>query len=94
MRIRITSHLGHHEAVIDQDVAKAIFDKMTGKTKAALPKSIRTKVPDNFEQLAALWTDSKMSYVASAKQGEQLVAVKEFDPQIEDMLFIAPVMGG
>ena len=94
MNIRITSWRGDHQAVLENEVAEAIFDKLTGKTAKALPSEMKVKVPDNFGELEALWNDGKMGYMAVAKEGEDTVMVKDFDPKAETLVFLAPIIGG
>lgn len=96
MKIKITSFRGHHEAdIMEPEVAEALFDKLTGKTKEALPADLKTKVPDTFEELQGLWQKGKLPYVAAVKKGNaEARIVKEFDPEADDMLFLAPIIGG
>ena len=93
MKIKVTSRRGHHEAdVMEPEVIQAVFNKMTGKTLEPLPDTIRQKLPDTFHELEALWNKGKMGY--SAVFGEKGELTKEFDPNANTMLMIAPQAGG
>lgn len=95
MKIMVTSWRGHHEAVVmEPEVSEAIFEKMTGQTVKPLPVEYKTKIPDSFQELEGLWTKGKMGYTAMQGQNGEMEVVKEFDPKIEDLLFIAPIIGG
>ena len=93
MRIKVTSHRGHHECEVTADVGRMIFEKLTGKRGDPLPKSL--KVPDTFQELAALWQPGQGGYtaVSSDKDGEVL-SVREYNPDASEILFIAPITGG
>jgi hypothetical protein len=92
MKINVTSFRGHHEAVLEPEISEVLFNKMTGKTVEALPKDF--KIPDTFQELEGLWKDGKLGYKAFAGNNGDLSAVKEFDPLIEEMTFLAPIAGG
>jgi hypothetical protein len=95
MKLMVTSWRGHHEAVVDDPtISKAVFEKMTGLNKAALPADMKVKIPDTFQELEGLWRDGPMGYTAVAKRVDGMEVVKEFDPLIEDLLFLAPIVGG
>lgn len=95
MKFNITSFRGHHEAVVvENDVSQMLFDKLLGRRQEALPKEIREKIPDTFEELTGLWKEGKLGYMAVQKVGEEMVIVKDFDPKIEELVFIAPIIGG
>ena len=96
MKIQITSSRGHHEAVADVEVAEMVFQKMTGKRKAPLPPEMKTKVPDTWHELTALWQEGEVGgYTAIAKKaGQDIINLKEFDPQADDLLFLSPIAGG
>jgi hypothetical protein len=95
MVLKVTSHRGHHEAnVAEIDVAKQIFDKMTGKTEEALDHSIKTKIPDTFQELEGLWKTGKMGYMAFTGKGDESEMLTSFKEEVEDVVFIAPVRGG
>ena len=95
MIFKITTFRGHHEAsVMEPEVSRQIFDKLTGLSQAALPAEFKTKVPDTFQELEALWKDGPMGYLGFAQQGTELTLTKEFDPTVEEMVFIAPQQGG
>jgi hypothetical protein len=93
---KVTSKRGHHEAVLeDPAIAGPIFDKMTGKTEAPLPPEFKTKVPDTWQELQALWKPGKLGYTAiQAGADGEVVGLKEFSPEAQDVVFIAPVIGG
>ena len=94
MKIKITSHRGHHECAVDATVGEALFDKLTGRRVEALPAELRPKIPENFAELEGLWRDSRMNYAAVATRGGELVGVREFAPQADEIVFIAPITGG
>lgn len=95
MKIRITSHRGDHEAVVEPEVGRAIFDKMTGASEAPLDESVRERVPETFSELARLWEKGKLSYAAIRKDAQgELEAVREFDPSADEVTFLAPITGG
>ena len=97
MKIQVTSSRGHHEAVTDAEVAHMVFDKLTGKRHASLPAELKTKIPDTWQELDALWRDGDVSgYTAIAKTAGKpdMVNLKEFDPQVDDLLFLSPIAGG
>jgi hypothetical protein len=60
----------------------------------ALDPALRIKVPDTFHELEALWRDGPGGYTALAGVGDDLRLVKEFDPTVEEMTFLAPIAGG
>lgn len=91
MKIRIHSFRGDHACEPDVAVAEAIFNKLTGKTKEALPEEIKTKVPDTFKELQELWTEGKMKFLVADESNEM---VKEFRPDIQEMLFMPIPIGG
>ena len=95
MKIMITSPRGHHECDVAPEVGKAIFEKMIGVNQAALDKELRTSVPENFAELEALWRAGNPGYSAfAAAGGGDFTAVKKFDPEAPELLFIAPIAGG
>jgi hypothetical protein len=96
MRIMITSFRGHHEAeVLDPEVAKAIYDKMSGKTEEPLPEVLKTQVPDTFQELEALWKEGRLGYSAVSKdKDDELIPMREFDPQAEVLCFLGMIQGG
>ena len=97
MKISIMSEHGHHEAVLegqDIEVGREIFNKLTGKRLKALPPELKTKVPDTFQELAALWNDGGAVYVPVGKKGGESVKLAEFDPSADEVLFIPPQAGG
>jgi len=64
---------------------------MTGKSTAALPQDLKTKVPDTFQELEALWREGKLGYMAF---DEKDVMVKEFRPEATELLFSPKIIGG
>jgi len=95
MKVMITSFRGDHNAVLEPEVSQVLFEKLTGKRTEALPADLKTKVPDTFQELEGLWRDGKLGYSAFVQHPEDGIApVKEFNPEIEDLLFIAPQQGG
>jgi len=97
MLFRITSWRGDHQATIEApEVAKAVFNKLTGKTVEALPEALKTQVPDTFQELQSLWKDGAVegyAPIALDKNGE-LIGMKEFNPEAETVVFIAPIAAG
>lgn len=93
MRIKVTSFRGHHECEVPADVGRMIFDKLTGKRKEPLPKSV--VVPDTFQELAALWKSGEGGYTAvSTGDDGEVIGLREFSPEAREILFIAPIVGG
>ncbi len=91
MKIRIGSHLGDHNCDCEEQVAEAVFNKLTGKTAEPLPQDLKTKVPDNFLELEAIWKEGKLGYTAF---DEENVIVKKFDTTTRELLFMPVVIGG
>lgn len=91
MKIRIQSGRGDHSAEVCEEVAEAIFNKMTGKTKEALPADLRTKVPDTFQELEFLWKPGKLSFPAIENKDDLM---KSFRPEATEVLFLIPHIGG
>ena len=94
MKIRITSFRGDHEAVLDPEIGKAIFLKMTGSSVDALSDSLKAVVPDTFKELEELWKEGKVCYLPFRKVGDDIETIKEFDPEDEELLFVSPITGG
>lgn len=95
MKFKVTSFRGHHECDLAPEVGKTLFEKMTGRNRAALPEELKAAVPESFHELDGLWREGNPGYAAMALSPEkEISAVKEFDPAVEEMLFIAPVAGG
>ena len=97
MKVRITSWRGDHCATVDVGVAEQVFAKLTGKRTDALPTAVREKCPDTWQELQALWNPGKVTgYTPVVKHAGQdgMVGVKEFDPSADELMFLAPVVGG
>jgi len=95
MKVKVTSWRGHHEAaVMEPEVARSVFEKMTGKTSKALDPALKVKMPDTFAELEALWRDGTGGYTALAGAGDDMRLVREFDPAVEELTFLAPIAGG
>jgi len=96
MKFRVTSKRGDHQAVLEApDVAEALFNKLSGKTSAALPAEMKTKIPDTFGELEGLWREGQMGYTAiSQDKNENLIGLKDFVPEAETVVFIAPIAAG
>lgn len=96
MLIKVTSHRGHHEAAVaDPEVARPIFEKLTGKREEPLPEEFKTKIPDTFQELEGLWKKGKMGYTAFQTDGQgEVIGLKEFAPEARDVVFMAPIVGG
>ena len=92
MKIRIMCHLGDAHCEVEEAVGRAIFNKLTGKMEEALSEEIRAKVPDTFRELAALWDHGKRNYFPVDFTSKE--PVREFDPLVQDVVFIAPLRGG
>ena len=71
MKIKITSSRGHHEAdVMEPEVGKALFDKLSGRSINPLPEEMKAILPENFQELQGLWKEGKLGYVpASVEEG-------------------------
>jgi len=95
MIIKITSWRGHHEAVLEPEVGQVLFEKMTGKRVEAIPAEFRVRVPDTFQELESLWQNGKQAYCVVSKDTHgDLIPMKEWNPDVEELLFIAPIAGG
>jgi len=94
LTLKIQSHRGHHECQCEQEVATAVFDRLTGKRAAPLPDEMRTQLPDTFQDLEALWKGGKQSYVAIVKKGEEMEKVRQLDKGVVEVMFIPPIVGG
>jgi hypothetical protein len=92
MRIKIMSHRGDHECVLEAADARMVFDKLTGKMAEPLPDEVKAKIPATFEELAALWTEGKVGYAAFDPSRQELVS--EFREGLEDLLFMPPLVAG
>ena len=69
MIFKITTHKGHHQAdVLDEVDQKILFDKLVGTYTDALPVEMKTKVPDTFQELEALWKPGKLAYIPTVKK--------------------------
>lgn len=96
MKVRICSFRGDHNADADVAVAEAIFNKVTGKTKAALPEALKTQIPDTFQELKSLWTEGELkghTPFGVDKDGN-MVPMKEFNPEVAEMIVLQPIQGG
>jgi hypothetical protein len=89
--LKIQSHLGHHECQCEQEVATAVFERLTGNRKDPLPKEMKAKLPDTFQDLEALWKGGKQSYIAISKSMEQ---VRQLEEGVVEIMFIPPIAGG
>ena len=96
MNLQVTSHRGHHEAcVLEPEVSKAIFEKLTGKNTEPLPQALKTKMPDTWADLEALWEKGQKGYLPFLVDEEKnLIPCREYSPEIKDILFLAPITGG
>jgi len=92
VRIRILCPVGDANCVLEENDARAIFDKLTGRTSEPLLEELRTKVPDTFQALQALWGPGKLSYFPVDFSTQEMVT--KFDPQVQDLVFVAPIRGG
>jgi len=98
MRFNITTHRGHHEAdVMDEVVGKALFDKLSGRSVNPLPEEMKAILPENFQELQGLWKKGKLGYVpALVEEGNSDAAavMTEWDPNAKEILLIAMQSGG
>ena len=97
MIFKVTSAIGHHEVdVLDEVDQQMLFEKMTGTRNEALPVEMKTKLPDTFHNLTQLWHDGKMSFIPVVKQddSDEFVMLKQFNPQIREVVMLAPIRGG
>jgi hypothetical protein len=92
MKIKITSRRGHHEAVLETDVSRMIFEKLTGQRTEPLPAEIQAQLPETFRELTALWTPGKTTYLAVDPSADR--RIRDFAPDAGEILFLAPVIGG
>ncbi len=95
MVFKITSHRGHHEATLEQEAGRMVFEKLTGLTRARLPEAARVYVPENFGELETLWRDGAGEYTAFAvSPDKELTPLRKFDPAVKEVLLLAPIAGG
>lgn len=95
MKFMITSWRGHHGATIDDiQIQKDLFNKLTGLRKEPLPEEYKTKIPDNFQELEALWKTGKMEYDAINVDKGEWKKIREFNSQVQELVFLAPKTGG
>jgi len=95
MLIKISSSRGHHEAEVETEVAEALFNKLSGRTRAPLPEEFKAKIPATFQESESLWKEGTGGFsLFTTNDKKEMVAVKEFDPEIKELCFLAPVAGG
>jgi len=96
MKVRICSFRGDHNADADVAVAEAIYNKVSGKTTAALPESLKTQIPDTFQELKALWTEGEMKGCTpfGVDKDGNMVPMKEFNAEVAEMVVLQPIIGG
>ena len=95
MKIRITSWRGDHQCEVETEIGKAVFEKLTGLNTDALPESARPAVPDTFQELEALWKPGNPGFTAiSLDKGGNVMALKTFEPEADEVIFFAPITGG
>lgn len=96
MKIMITSFRGDHNCeVLDPVIAETIFNKLSGKSSEALPAEYKTKVPNTFQELENLWRPGKLGYTMVSKdKDENLIPVKAFNPELDNLLAIGMEQGG
>lgn len=95
MKFCVTSDKGHHEAVLEVEVAEKIFNKMTGKNNKALPLALKEKIPDTLHDLEQLWSDTPIQYTPMSLDSDgNLIDLSSFNPQAAEVLFFAPQCGG
>jgi hypothetical protein len=94
--LKIQSHKGHHECECEQEVATAVFERLTGKRKDPLPKEMKARLPDTFQDLEALWKGGKQSYLAVTPKGKDMdmEQIHEIDVGSGIIMFIPPIAGG
>jgi hypothetical protein len=95
MRIKVHSHRGDHEAVLSEPDARLVFNKLTGGYGDPLPADLKTRVPDTWQELEALWNPGQPQYLAAVKDAKgEATLTKEWRPDVAEMTFLAPVTGG
>ncbi len=95
MRIKVTSFRGHHECDVPVEYGRQIFEKLIGRTKEPLSPELRSEMPENFAELQALWSSGAGGYSAFAvDRDKQLIKVERFDGKLDEVVFIAPIVGG
>lgn len=92
MKLRIMSFRGDHNCECDTAVAEAVFNKMTGKTKKALPEELKAKVPNTFHELERLWNDEPISGVIAIDDKDE--KMESFRPDIKEIIFLAAQRAG
>jgi hypothetical protein len=91
MKLKIQSFRGDHNCECEEQIAEAVFNKLTGKMSDPLPQDLKTKVPDTFQELEGLWREGKLGYMAF---DEKDVLVKEFKASAQELLFAPKIIGG
>jgi hypothetical protein len=95
MLIKISSLRGHHEAEVETEVAEALFNKLSGRTKAPFPEEFKTKIPATFQELESLWEEGGGGFsLFTVNDKKEMIPVKKFNPEIKELCFLAPVAGG
>ncbi len=96
MKLLITSHRGHHECILDEpEVSQNFYEKMTGLRTEALPQEYKGFVPENFDELEKLWKTSTMGFSAIGfDENQEVIAMNKFNPEVKEMVYIAPITGG
>ncbi len=95
MVFKITSLRGHHECAVAQEVGRRVFNKLTGLSNEPLPQDFKQHIPANFGELDALWKDGQAGYSAfSVSPAKELSPMREFDAAVNEVLFLAPIVGG
>lgn len=95
MLIKVQSHRGDHNCLLEGEVAERMFDKLTGRIEAPLGDEVKEAIPETFQELDALFRRGRLSYLPVRKDADgETVLVDEFDPALEGITFIAPVRGG
>jgi hypothetical protein len=93
MKLLITSPRGHHETVAETEISAAVFDKLIGKKLEPLSVDLKSKLPETFSEVG-LYENRKLSYTAFEKVGGEFKVTRQFNPQAEEMMFVAPIIGG
>ena len=94
--LKIQSHKGHHECECEHEVATAVFERLTGKRRDPLPKEMKARLPDTFQDLEALWKGGKQSYLAVTQKdkGKDMEKIHEIDVGGGGIIMFIPPIGG
>jgi hypothetical protein len=96
MKFTITTFRGDHNCELDDPgVSQMLFEKLVGIREAPLPDEVKTKVPDNFQELEKLWKQGRMGYGGFSVDAEKnMTKLAQFDPNAQEVVMLAPIGGG